>query len=108
MADRATGPQGGESSRQGGTGYYTPRISTPPAEPPAVQPKGPLYPGLPDPFEVPDDEMSGLSFDLNELPYARPDSNLTARAMIEDFLDIKSRGLRDHDLWTPYRRAFSR
>ncbi|EKD14183.1 polyprotein [Drepanopeziza brunnea f. sp. 'multigermtubi' MB_m1] len=107
MADRATGPPGGESSRQG-AGYYTPRISSPPTEPPAIQPKETLYLGLPSLSEGPDDEMSGISFDLNELLYARPDSEITARAMVRDFLDAKCRGLRDYDLWSLFRHAFSR
>ncbi|EKD14185.1 hypothetical protein MBM_07862 [Drepanopeziza brunnea f. sp. 'multigermtubi' MB_m1] len=53
MADRATGPPGGESSRQGAMGLS----------------------------EGPDDEMSSILFDLNELLYARLDSEITARAM---------------------------
>ncbi|EKD20888.1 polyprotein [Drepanopeziza brunnea f. sp. 'multigermtubi' MB_m1] len=55
IADRATRPLGREFSRQGA-------------------PKGPLYPRLPSLSEGPDDEMSGISFDLNELLYARLDS----------------------------------
>ncbi|EKD12602.1 hypothetical protein MBM_09171 [Drepanopeziza brunnea f. sp. 'multigermtubi' MB_m1] len=43
--------------------------------------------------------MSSISFDLNELLYARPDSKITARAIVRDFLDAKCRRLRDYDRW---------
>ncbi|EKD12159.1 hypothetical protein MBM_09658 [Drepanopeziza brunnea f. sp. 'multigermtubi' MB_m1] len=80
MADRATGPPGGESSRQR-AGYYTLRVLSLPTEPLAIQPKEPLYLGLSSLSEGPDDEMSGISFDLNKLLYARLDSEITARAI---------------------------
>ncbi|EKD13459.1 hypothetical protein MBM_08177 [Drepanopeziza brunnea f. sp. 'multigermtubi' MB_m1] len=54
MADRATRPSSEESSRQKAL-------------------KGPLYPRLPSLSERPDDEMSSILFDLNELLYARLD-----------------------------------
>ncbi|EKD20954.1 hypothetical protein MBM_00067 [Drepanopeziza brunnea f. sp. 'multigermtubi' MB_m1] len=108
MADRATGFLGGESSRQGAVRYYTLRVLLPPTEPLAIQPKQTLYLGLLSLSEGPDDEMSGILFDLNELPYARLDSEITARAMVRDFLDAKCRGLRDYDLWSLFRHAFLR
>ncbi|EKD17832.1 hypothetical protein MBM_04201 [Drepanopeziza brunnea f. sp. 'multigermtubi' MB_m1] len=43
--------------------------------------------------------MSGISFDLNELLYARPDSEITARAIMNDFLDAKCKGLKDYDFF---------
>ncbi|EKD19897.1 hypothetical protein MBM_01849 [Drepanopeziza brunnea f. sp. 'multigermtubi' MB_m1] len=89
MADRATGLPSKESSRQRAVKYYTLRVSSLSTEPPAIQPKGPLYPGLLSLSERPDDEMSGISFDLNELPYAKLDNKITARAIVNDFLDTK-------------------
>ncbi|EKD21301.1 hypothetical protein MBM_00414 [Drepanopeziza brunnea f. sp. 'multigermtubi' MB_m1] len=97
MADRATGPPGKESSRQGAIRYYTSRVSSLPTEPPAIQPKQTLYLRLLSLSEGPDDEISGISFDLNELLYARLDNEITARAIVKDFLDAKCKGLKDYD-----------
>ncbi|EKD14258.1 hypothetical protein MBM_07488 [Drepanopeziza brunnea f. sp. 'multigermtubi' MB_m1] len=48
----------------------------------------------------PDDEMSSISFDLNELLYAKLDSEITARAIVNDFLDAKCKRLKDYDFFT--------
>ncbi|EKD18827.1 hypothetical protein MBM_03069 [Drepanopeziza brunnea f. sp. 'multigermtubi' MB_m1] len=105
MADRATRPLGGESSRQGAVGYYTSRVLSPLTEPLAIQLKGLLYPRLLSFSEGLDDEMSGILFDLNELLYARLDSEITARAIVNDFLDAN---LKEHLLfkgvWCPLKQ----
>ncbi|EKD16463.1 hypothetical protein MBM_04932 [Drepanopeziza brunnea f. sp. 'multigermtubi' MB_m1] len=97
MADRATGPPGRESSRQRAIRYYTFRVLSLPTEPLAIQPKQTLYPRLLSLSKGLNNEMSGILFDLNELLYARPNSKITARAIIKDFLDAKCRKLKDYD-----------
>ncbi|EKD15733.1 hypothetical protein MBM_05744 [Drepanopeziza brunnea f. sp. 'multigermtubi' MB_m1] len=46
-----------------------------------IQPKETLYLRLLSLSEGPDDEISGILFDLNELLYAKPDNEITARAI---------------------------
>ncbi|EKD16091.1 hypothetical protein MBM_06102 [Drepanopeziza brunnea f. sp. 'multigermtubi' MB_m1] len=70
MADRATEPLGRESSRQRAISFSK---------------------GL-------DDKISSISFDLNELLYAKPDNKITARAIMKDFLNAKCKRLKDYDL----------
>ncbi|KAJ5041573.1 uncharacterized protein L3040_005153 [Drepanopeziza brunnea f. sp. 'multigermtubi'] len=83
-----------------------------PAEPPSMLPNDP---GTRNTFERPDGDApdldnyaSDLGFDLDSLPYSKPESHTKARLIIEDFLDIKSEGLRDHELWSLFRHAFAR
>ncbi|EKD12973.1 hypothetical protein MBM_08927 [Drepanopeziza brunnea f. sp. 'multigermtubi' MB_m1] len=105
MADRATRPPGRESSRQGAVGYYTFRVLSPLTEPLAIQPKGLLYPGLLSLSEGPNDEMSGILFDLNELLYARLNNKITARAIVNDFLDANFKEhLLSKGVWCPLKQ----
>ncbi|EKD20575.1 hypothetical protein MBM_01257 [Drepanopeziza brunnea f. sp. 'multigermtubi' MB_m1] len=82
MADRATRPLNKESSRQRAVGYYTPRVLLLPTEPLTIQPKGPLYLRLLSLSKRLNDKISSISFNLNELLYARLDNKITARAII--------------------------
>ncbi|EKD18343.1 hypothetical protein MBM_03336 [Drepanopeziza brunnea f. sp. 'multigermtubi' MB_m1] len=106
----------GTSARAQATEIQAPRISTQftnplsrPAEPPSMLPNDP---GTRNTFERPDGDApdldnyaSDLDFDLDSLPYSKPESHTRARLIIEDFLDIKSEGLKDHELWSLFRHA---
>ncbi|EKD12608.1 hypothetical protein MBM_09177 [Drepanopeziza brunnea f. sp. 'multigermtubi' MB_m1] len=99
-------PQGGESGRQGAsgtsakaqtTGIQAPRISTTRADLLFRSPAQPPNPGTRNTLEAPDGDAldldnyaSDLGFDLDSLPYSKPESHTKARLIIEDFLDIKT------------------
>ncbi|KAJ5039112.1 uncharacterized protein L3040_006782 [Drepanopeziza brunnea f. sp. 'multigermtubi'] len=102
----------GTSARAQTTGIQAPRISTKftdpfsrPAEPPSMLPNDPSTRNT---FEAPNEDTSDLGFNLDSLPYSKPESHTKARLIIEDFLDIKSKGLKDHELWSLFRHAFAR
>ncbi|EKD13316.1 hypothetical protein MBM_08399 [Drepanopeziza brunnea f. sp. 'multigermtubi' MB_m1] len=91
MADQAIGLSSKESSRQRTIKYYTLQVLSLPTEPPAIQPKGPLYLGLLSLSKGLNDKMSSISFNLNELLYARPDNKITARAIPQRTLAVQRR-----------------
>ncbi|EKD15139.1 glycosyl transferase [Drepanopeziza brunnea f. sp. 'multigermtubi' MB_m1] len=93
--------------RQGASGTLA-RATDPfsrPAEPPSMLPNDPSTQTT---LDEPNEDASDLDFDLDSLPYSKPESHTRARLIIEDFLDIKSKGLRDHELWSLFRHAFAR
>ncbi|KAI9052863.1 hypothetical protein LZ554_003135 [Drepanopeziza brunnea f. sp. 'monogermtubi'] len=110
MADQATatGPPSGKSSRQGAIGAHTPRISATLTDPLAIQLKAPPKPRHQVSFEVPDEDTADTEIEPEALPYLRPDSEETARVIIDDFLLIISESLRDRKLWREFRHAFSK
>ncbi|EKD15964.1 hypothetical protein MBM_05975 [Drepanopeziza brunnea f. sp. 'multigermtubi' MB_m1] len=69
-------------------------------------PAQPLNPSTQNTFEELDEDTSDLGFDFDSLPYPRPKNHIKAKLIIKDFLDIKSKGLRDHELWSLFRHAF--
>ncbi|EKD15966.1 hypothetical protein MBM_05977 [Drepanopeziza brunnea f. sp. 'multigermtubi' MB_m1] len=76
-----------------------------PAEPPSMLPNDLSTRNT---LEALDEDASDLGFDLDSLPYSKPESHTKARLIIEDFLDIKSKGLRDYELWSLFRHAFAK
>ncbi|EKD12972.1 hypothetical protein MBM_08926 [Drepanopeziza brunnea f. sp. 'multigermtubi' MB_m1] len=66
------------------------------AEPPLMLPNDP---GTRNTFEALNEDTSDLGFNLDSLPYLKLENHTKARLIIEDFLDIKSKGLRDYELY---------
>ncbi|EKD19433.1 hypothetical protein MBM_02670 [Drepanopeziza brunnea f. sp. 'multigermtubi' MB_m1] len=90
------------SARAQTTEIQAPRISTTRADLPLRLPAQPLNPSTQTTFGDINEDTSDLDFDLDSLPYSKPESHTKARLIIEDFLDIKTSiiQIKEEHQWT--------